>query len=75
MTNSPGAFGQLASAVGDAGGVIAALDMRSASKNSVVRDVTVNVTSDATGKAVREAVEGLDGVRIISVSDSTFLAH
>jgi len=75
MTNTPGAFGQLASAIGDAGGVIAALDLRTASKNSVVRDVTVNVTSDAIGKAVRDAVEALDGVKIVSVSDSTFLAH
>ena len=75
MSNNPGAFGQLASAVGDAGGIIAAVDMRSASKNSVVRDFTVNVTSDAIGKAVREAVDALEGVKVISVSDSTFLAH
>ena len=31
MPNSTGAFGQLANAVGDAGGVIAAVDMRSSS--------------------------------------------
>ncbi|MGZ3561212.1 MAG: malic enzyme-like NAD(P)-binding protein [Vulcanimicrobiaceae bacterium] len=75
MPNSPGAFGQLASVIGDAGGVIAAVDMRSVSKTHVVRDVTVNVISDLIGKAVRDAVEGLDGVKVISVSDSTFLAH
>ena len=75
MANSPGAFNQLAAAIGDAGGVIAAVDMRSVSKSNVVRDVTVNVSSDVIGKAVREAVEALDGVTVISVSDSTFLAH
>src|SRR5579864_7962824 len=75
MPNSPGAFNQLAAAIGDAGGVIAAVDMRSVSKTHVVRDATVNVSSDLVGKAVREAVESLEGVSVISVSDSTFLAH
>lgn len=75
MPNSPGAFNQLAAAIGDAGGVIAAVDMRSVTKTQVVRDVTVNVSSDVIGKAVRDAVEALDGVTMVSVSDSTFLAH
>jgi malate dehydrogenase (oxaloacetate-decarboxylating) len=75
MPNSPGAFNQLAAAIGDAGGVVAAVDMRSVTKTHVVRDVTVNVSSDVIGKAVRDAVEALEGVNVISVSDSTFLAH
>jgi malate dehydrogenase (oxaloacetate-decarboxylating) len=70
-----GAFGLLASAIGDAGGIVGATDMRSVTKTTVVRDVTVLVNSEATGNAVRAAIEGLSGVRIISVSDSTFLAH
>ncbi len=75
MPNSPGAFNQLAAAIGDAGGVISAVDMRSVTKSQVVRDVTVNVSSDVIGKAVREAVEALEGVTTVSASDSTFLAH
>src|SRR5208283_3017395 len=39
--NHPGAFGELASAIGDAGGVVGAVDVRSVSKAIVVRDVTV----------------------------------
>jgi len=73
--SEPGSFGVLASAIGDAGGIIGAVDMRSAGKSAVVRDVTVAVNSEATGEAVRAAVEALPGFRIISVSDSTFLAH
>jgi malate dehydrogenase (oxaloacetate-decarboxylating) len=75
MPNSTGAFGQLANAVGDAGGVIAAVDMRSVGKSRVVRDVTVNVSSDLIAAEVRRAVEGVENVRVLSVSDSTFLAH
>jgi malate dehydrogenase (oxaloacetate-decarboxylating) len=73
--NEPGAFGQLASAIGDAGGIVGAVDMHSAGRSAVVRDVTVAVNSEATGEAVRAAVEALPGFRIVSVSDSTFLAH
>ncbi len=75
MPNTAGAFAQLASAIADAGGVIAAVDMRSVGKNRSVRDVTVNVSSDVIGNDVRLSVEALDGVRIVSISDSTFLAH
>jgi malate dehydrogenase (oxaloacetate-decarboxylating) len=75
MSAHPGAFGTVSSAIIDAGGVIGAVDMRSAGKTTMVRDFTVNVPSDAVGTAVRHAVETLDGVRLLSISDSTFLAH
>jgi malate dehydrogenase (oxaloacetate-decarboxylating) len=73
--NTPGSFGTLASAIGDAGGMVGAVDTRSVGKNTIVRDVTVQVSSEAVGEQVRRAIEALDGVRIVSVSDSTFLAH
>jgi malate dehydrogenase (oxaloacetate-decarboxylating) len=75
MPNANGAFGVLASAIDDAGGDVAAVDMRSVTKTRVTRDVTINVGSDAVATAVRLAVEKLPGVNIISISDSTFLAH
>ena len=75
MPNTSGEFGALATTIGDAGGVIAAVDMRSVTRARVVRDVTINVSSDVIATEVRKAVEALEGVKIISVSDSTFLAH
>ena len=75
MPNTAGAFAQLANAIGDAGGVVAAVDMRSVTKSAVVRDVTVNVSSDVIGNDVRRAVEAIEGVRVQSISDATFLAH
>ncbi|HEX3550785.1 MAG TPA: NAD-dependent malic enzyme [Candidatus Elarobacter sp.] len=73
--NTSGSFGVLASAIGDAGGMVGAVDTRTVGKTSIVRDVTVNVPSEAVGDAVRAAIEALDGVRIVNVSDATFLAH
>lgn len=75
LPNSPGAFGMLANAVGDAGGVIVAVDMHGVTKGRVVRDVTINVSSDVIAAEVRRVVEGLPDAHVISVSDSTFLAH
>ena len=75
MPNESGAFSALAATIGDAGGVIGAVDMRSVTRAFVVRDVTVTVNSDVTGNEVRKAVERLEGVKIVSISDSTFLAH
>jgi malate dehydrogenase (oxaloacetate-decarboxylating) len=75
MPNEPGAFGILANAIGDAGGTIGAVDMHSVNKARVVRDITINVPSDAVATEVRKALEAIDGSRVISASDSTFLAH
>jgi malate dehydrogenase (oxaloacetate-decarboxylating) len=75
MTSTTGAFGALANAIGDAGGIIAAVDMRSVGKSTVTRDFTVTVGSDAVANAVRASIERLEGVRLVSVSDSTFVAH
>jgi malate dehydrogenase (oxaloacetate-decarboxylating) len=73
--NTPGSFGILASAIGDAGGMVGAVDTRSVGKTTIVRDVTVNVSSEQIGDQVRQAIESLEGVRVLNVSDATFLAH
>jgi malate dehydrogenase (oxaloacetate-decarboxylating) len=75
MPNEPGAFGILTNAIGDAGGTIGAVDMHSVSKSRTIRDVTVNVASDSVANEVRAAVEAIEGSRIVSESDATFLAH
>jgi len=75
MPNTPGAFGALAGIVGDAGGIIGAVDMYAVGKSNLTRDVTVTVPSEGVAHAIRTAVEGIDGVRVVFVSDSTFLAH
>jgi len=75
MPNTPGAFGVLASAIGDAGGIVGAVDMRAVAKGHAVRDVTVTVPNESVGNAVRAAIGRCEGTRLVSASDSTFLAH
>ncbi|TAM59219.1 NAD-dependent malic enzyme [bacterium] len=75
MPNEPGVFGVVASLIGEAGGVVGAVDVRSVTRQSTVRDFTVQVASQQVVDAVRAAVSRHAGVTVVSVSDSTFLAH
>ncbi|MDE2572819.1 MAG: NAD-dependent malic enzyme, partial [bacterium] len=75
MPNEPGAFGVVASLIGEAGGVVGAVDVRSVTRQTTVRDFTVQVASQQIVEAVKSAVGGQAGVTVVSTSDSTFLAH
>ena len=71
----PGAFGHVASAIGETGASIGAIDLVRVDRGEVVRDVTVACADATHGEAVVAAVEGLDGVTVEHVSDRTFLMH
>ncbi|MEY2467799.1 MAG: hypothetical protein QOF21_497 [Actinomycetota bacterium] len=75
LANAPGALGRLATAIGAAGGNIAALDMVESESAHIVEDVTVLAADEEHVAAIREAVEGVDGVTVRSVRDRTFLMH
>jgi malate dehydrogenase (oxaloacetate-decarboxylating) len=75
MPSAPGAFAALSAAIGDAGGIIGAVDLRSVGKTTTTRDFAVTVASDAVSNTVRSSIGKIDGVRLVSISDSTFLAH
>jgi malate dehydrogenase (oxaloacetate-decarboxylating) len=71
----PGALGRVASAIGETGASIGAIDLVRVDGGEVVRDVTVACADATHGEAVVAAVEGLDGVTVEHVSDRTFLMH
>ena len=67
-------FGQVISEITNAGGDVVAIDVIRASKESTIRDITVNV-NDAEDGRLAKAVASLPGVRVVNVSDRTFLVH
>jgi malate dehydrogenase (oxaloacetate-decarboxylating) len=75
LDNSPGSLGRLAAAIGDAGGNIVALDGFEAKDEYLDEDVIVNCSSVLHIEEIREAIAGLDGVRVLSLSDRTFAMH
>ncbi|WP_405082085.1 NAD-dependent malic enzyme [Paenibacillus chitinolyticus] len=68
-------FGQIATTIGDAGGDVVAIDVNRSTKTVTVRDITVKVSDQNQTDAIVKALNELDGVKVINVSDQTFLLH
>jgi malate dehydrogenase (oxaloacetate-decarboxylating) len=68
-------LGKLASAVGEAGGDIGAVDIVESSRGGMCRDITIVARDDIHGRHIVEQVKAVDGVSIRSVSDPVFLMH
>ncbi|WP_372629278.1 NAD-dependent malic enzyme [Cohnella sp.] len=67
-------FGQIVTAIGDAGGEIAALDVSRAGKQKTLHDLTVTI-DPAFSERVVSRLRNMDGVRVVNVSDQTLLLH
>ena len=70
-----GSLGRVLTAVGEAGGMIGAVDIVRMRQESSIRDITVNASDSDHGQRIVSAVDALDGVRVINISDRTFLMH
>jgi malate dehydrogenase (oxaloacetate-decarboxylating) len=69
------AIGRLTTAVGEAGGVVTAVDVVDSDATSVVVDVTCDTADTAHAEQVVDVLEKLPGVDVRKVSDRTFLLH
>jgi malate dehydrogenase (oxaloacetate-decarboxylating) len=75
IENRPGMLGRVASTIGKAGGDIGAVDIAGFGAGTIIRDVTVNTRDEAHEQVIAKAVGRVSGVRVVNVSDRTFLAH
>jgi malate dehydrogenase (oxaloacetate-decarboxylating) len=75
IDNHPGAFADLARAIGDADGLLGAIDLVRVERDTKLRDVTVLAGDAAHAERIVDAVRATDGVEVVSVSDRTFLLH
>src|SRR6266536_71092 len=75
LDNQPGSFARLASAIGEAGGLLGAIDLVRVERGMKVRDVTVLADDETHIERIVEAVRALDGIDVEQVSDRTFLLH
>ena len=75
MPQQGGSFARVAHAIADAEAMLGAIDLVRVEAHEVVRDLTVACVDADHAEAVVRAVRGLDGVRVDSVSDRTFLMH
>src|ERR671927_975043 len=75
LRQTPGAFAAVASAIGTEGAMLGAIDLVRVDQRGVTRDVTVACVDAGHAERVVNAVRALEGVKVVSVSDRTFLMH
>ncbi|MBY0546897.1 MAG: NAD-dependent malic enzyme [Candidatus Obscuribacterales bacterium] len=75
LENASGTLGKVTSLIGELGGDIGAIDIVGFEGPCTVRDITINVRDEAHGKKVMDALNELDGIQVLHVSDRTFLMH
>ena len=75
LDDRPGAFADVARAIGDAGGSLGAIDLVRVEQGKKVRDITVDAVSADHIERIVAAVDELRGVEVEHVSDRTFLLH
>src|SRR5438034_1092919 len=75
IQNQPGMLGKVTSAIGKAGGDIGAIDLVEVRKKTIVRDLTFKASDEPHGQQVVERLKAIDGVKVVHVSDRTFLMH
>ena len=74
IRKSIASFGDVAHKIAATGGDIVAIDVIRAGKDVTTRDITVNVQDAGNEDVIRELSE-MSGIKVINVSDRTFLAH
>lgn len=72
---SIGTFGRVVAAISDAGGQVGGVDIVRSTKTHVTRDYTVYVGDEETGRAVAEAVAGLEGVTVEASDNRVLRLH
>ena len=75
LPQRPGAFGQVASAIGETGAILGAIDLVGVERHMKLRDVTTACVDAAHGERVVAAVRGVEGVTVERVLDRTFELH
>lgn len=75
ITNRPGMLGKVTSLIGEIGGDIGAIDIHGVEKGHIIRDITVNVRDSEHGEELVKALNTVEGIQVINVSDRTFLMH
>src|SRR5256885_14989702 len=71
----PGMLGRVTSAIGKAGGDIGAIDLVVVGKSTITRDITFKARDEPHGQQVVDAIRAVQGVKVVNVSDRTFLMH
>jgi malate dehydrogenase (oxaloacetate-decarboxylating) len=75
IDDAPGMLGRLTGAIGDAGGIVGAVDLVEVDGSQSLRDIVVDGSGRDHWQRIIGAIEGVPGARVIDTTDRTFLLH
>ena len=75
IRHRPGMLGQVASAIGAAGGTIGAIDLVRIDGSDAIRDITVETAAADDWPRLTEAVDAVPGARVLDATDRTLTMH
>ncbi len=75
IEHRPGMLGKVASAIGEAGGTIGAVDLVQVSGEHTIRDITVETADASDWPRLTDAVGAVPGARVLDTIDRTFMLH
>src|SRR3954454_3345968 len=75
IDHRPGMLGRVATAIGDAGGSIGAVDLIGQEGGHTLRDITIETAGEDHARQIGEAVDMVDGARMVDITDRTFQMH
>ena len=75
IPDRPGMFARVAAALGDVGASLAAIDIVEVRDDFVIRDITCTASDSSQWPLITDALEQIDGVKVIDTIDLTFRAH
>jgi malate dehydrogenase (oxaloacetate-decarboxylating) len=71
----PGMLGEVATAIGDAGGSIGDIETVELGDVKAIREITVDAADAEHGAAIAAAVDGIEGASLLETTDRTFELH
>jgi malate dehydrogenase (oxaloacetate-decarboxylating) len=75
LDDNQGVVGQVTTAIGEAGGMVAAVDLVESDGQGSVRDIVVDASNREHWGRILGAIEALAGVEVIDTTDRTFMLH
>src|SRR4051812_42865753 len=75
IEHKPGMLGQVASAIGDAGGTIGSIDLVTVDDGHTLRDITVDTGGPEAWDGIVAAIDAIPSARVVDTTDRTFMLH
>jgi malate dehydrogenase (oxaloacetate-decarboxylating) len=75
LDDSQGLLGQVTSTIGEAGGIVGAMDLVEVVGSHSLRDVVVDASGRDHWEQILQAIDAIDGADVIDTTDRTFQLH